>query len=199
MIKLLITGPARSGTSFLAKFISEMGYPTGGEWFDDHNYGMEHTVAGNVNALLLKGFREGFNLTEKGKKELSEKVKSIENKVIKQPRFTTHPRILEFWRECVPGIKILYTIRKLENCQESVKRMGKKPIYTLEELKVQQYDFITSVMEMSIPCRMLIFPRFLDQYYKVYKYFKELEIEFGYQEGLNTWNRLVDHNKVHFR
>lgn len=54
---IIITGPGRSGTSFLAKLYQELGFDPGGRWEPYHNAGLEHpqVVALNNRIALAMG------------------------------------------------------------------------------------------------------------------------------------------------
>jgi hypothetical protein len=51
---IVITGPGRSGTSFLAALYSELGFDTGGTWNPDANAGLEDFEIRDVNLELAE-------------------------------------------------------------------------------------------------------------------------------------------------
>jgi hypothetical protein len=51
---IIVTGPGRSGTTFVANLYRELGFDPGGEWVDETNSGLEAQDVFAINVLLLR-------------------------------------------------------------------------------------------------------------------------------------------------
>lgn len=198
-LRLIITGYARSGTSFLARFITKMGYPTGGVWDDKIDGGMEDAQVGLINGNLQRTFTNNRVLPEDKKQLICSQIRVIDRVVIKHPRFITHPDIIKVWHEANPAIKLLVTTRNPEDCIKSVRRVKNKNVWTVAELTKQHKEFLEAVKELKIEHRIIHFPYFLHSYESVYQCFSDLGIKFDKNKGEKMWNKMVDFKKVHFK
>lgn len=54
---IVVTGPGRGGTSFISRLYTELGFDTGGEWFDSTNSGGEHPDVVRANGAILQDLR----------------------------------------------------------------------------------------------------------------------------------------------
>ena len=68
---IVVTGPGRGGTSFISRLYTELGFDTGGEWFDDTNSGGEHPDVVRANGQIIEDLR----LSVMASKEAGERVR----------------------------------------------------------------------------------------------------------------------------
>jgi hypothetical protein len=54
MVVIIITGPGRSGTSFLAKLYVELGLDIGGQWYPEISAGYERDVIVSINKAIMR-------------------------------------------------------------------------------------------------------------------------------------------------
>ncbi|MBI5288889.1 MAG: hypothetical protein HY873_07945 [Chloroflexi bacterium] len=54
---IVVTGPGRGGTSFIASLYRELGFDPGGEWFDDANSGYEDNDIVRANGAIIRELR----------------------------------------------------------------------------------------------------------------------------------------------
>jgi hypothetical protein len=54
---IVVTGPGRGGTSFIASLYRELGFDPGGEWFDDVNAGLEDWDVVRANGAIIRELR----------------------------------------------------------------------------------------------------------------------------------------------
>lgn len=68
---IVVTGPGRGGTSFVSRLYTELGFDTGGEWFESTNSGAEHPDVVRANGLIIQDLR----LSVMASKEAGERVR----------------------------------------------------------------------------------------------------------------------------
>jgi len=199
---LVITGPGRSGTSMLGQFCRSVGYNPGGEWCDEIDAGLEHPRVAAINDALFREARTTGAVTEalaKYRREMA----AIDLAVVKDPRFTYHPEILRAWISIRPDIRVLLTYRNPEQSIASRKRHKKylflKHKSKPEALKCDMADCIEALLECDVSYSILLFPKFLNQYDKVYAALTDLGLTFDREVGREEWVSIADESRVHFR
>ncbi len=68
---IVVTGPGRGGTSFISRLYTELGFDTGGEWFESTNSGAEHPDVVRANGLII----QDLGLSVMASKEAGERVR----------------------------------------------------------------------------------------------------------------------------
>lgn len=193
---LVITGLGRSGTSCLANYCDMLGFSTGGKWIDKINAGREHREAIMINNTIWDGCAAGridFSY-------LKEDIRSIENKVIKDPRFTWPcPYILKVWAKYANDFRLVLCHRNFDSVAASKTAIGSTKLTSSDDCRETFFMFMERVLELNIPFRVLKFPDFLEQYDLVHEALSIFgKLNFSKQEGKKVWSDWVDHSKVHF-
>lgn len=201
----IITGLGRCGTSILTKYLQSVGFELGRNvhWHKEVNAGYElSTFYSLVDDLyqryLKKGvsinldqhclgaywddytYREAFNLVDK-----DERQGKVD--VVKDPRITWHPDLIEAIWECRKDIKLIICHRKPENIKKSRETLPKqygdpKPRTKLEHYKIDFCDFHSRVLELGIPHIILYFPNFILNTQKLYIDLYSFGIKHDYSE-----------------
>lgn len=198
---LIITGPGRSGTSVLALFCRRMGFEPGGAWHESVDAGLEDEQIVRMNDAMLSE----IGRTGKAVQTLEtyrSAIQNIAHPVIKDPRFTFHPGLLRAWRSVRDDLRVLLTYRTPEHSLKSRKRLPgllHKNQNTPDIIRRQFADCVETLLAENIPFRMLLFPKFLTQYDRIYTAFSDLGMTFDKAEGARIWESLVDPKKVHFK
>jgi len=199
---LVITGPGRSGTSVLGQFCLKMGFNPGGEWCEAIDAGMEHPRVATINDAIYREARTTGSVTQSLATYRNEMV-SLDLAVVKDPRFTYHPKILNAWISVRSDITVLLTYRNPEQSIASRKRHKRflfiKHKARPEALKCDMADSIELLLDNEVPYSVLLFPNFLNQYEKVYTALTQLGLRFDRDAGELVWTSLVDDSRVHFR
>jgi len=106
---LIITGLGRCGTSFVALFLQKMGYDLGDQitWNEEMRAGLEWKKAYGLNISLSNFIDKQGKIPEEYTEEMEQKILKLDKIVFKDPRFTWHPKIIEFWYDTRKDIQIL--------------------------------------------------------------------------------------------
>jgi hypothetical protein len=215
----IITGLGRCGTSILTKYLKEVGFGIGKNvnWYEKANAGYElSTFWSQIDDFYTHYLNKGkpINLDDmamgqgywKGMtyREILENVDKDERQgkvdLIKDPRLTWHPDIIETIYGCRPDLKLIICHRKPENVKKSRERLYKKykqwhdnkPRTKIEDYKIDFCDFYTRVLELEIPHVVLFFPNYLKNYNKTYDTLQEIGLEFDKEKGNKKWKELID-------
>lgn len=200
---LIITGPGRSGTSLLAQFCKELGFDPGGEWHDGVNAGMEFPVVVRINdAILKEAARTGKSVETL--KQYAETMRSLPNQVIKDPRFSYHPAVIEAWYSVRQDLSVLLTYRKPEHSIASRKRLARALFVGFnkrspDKVRIEFANTIETLLQLNIPFKCILFPHFLKNYDEVASTFSYLGLEIDPSTGRSKWDRLVNPDHVHFK
>ena len=212
---ILITGLGRCGTSILTKYLKEVGFCIGSkqEWYDEIRAGYELNTAALVNFSAWRIYcRKGkpINLDDKVcfKNENDQTIldtyrqiiKEIDQKgrieVIKDPRFTWHPDIIEAWWEVRKDIKLIICHRDIKSIMKSRNSL---PVEFSDPKKREliQYkedfaNFFTKVLQLGIPYETLFFPNFLRDFKSTWNTLCSIGLEHDLDVGKRVWDILVD-------
>lgn len=222
---LIITGLGRCGTSFMIKFLKEVGFEIGKQltYISEIRAGLEYHPAWAIsrdmfNDYLSKGkpvdLDEEIDTPWWGKISLRNRMLRIDKDdvperpqgnidLFKDPRITWHPDIIKAWVEVRPDIKLLVLHRKIEHILKSRQKLPSafrdpKRGDNLEEFKEDFKKFMKAVKEIKVPYKFLIFPDFLKKYDEVYTALQELGMTFEYELGKNVWDEIVDFSFISF-
>jgi len=217
---LIITGLGRCGTSVVAWFLQKIGYDLGNLPFDPHTNkiraGMEFAPAYSINTIMyphtedIKDPLDMNKMTEynyNGKKyhqTIKERILALDKNVIKDPRFTWHPRLIEEWYKLRSDLTLLLLHRNIEDILKSRKRLGEEMGGYTDPKRADQIllyktdfaDFYTKMLEIKIPHRVLFFPDFLTDYETVYEALCYLGYGFNKEKGHKVWEETIDVNLV---
>jgi hypothetical protein len=215
----IITGLGRCGTSILIKYLKEVGFNIGKNinWYNEINAGYElSTFYPLIDDLYVryikkgdpinlddeclgnywKGYtyRQAFNLFDKDDRQ-----GSID--VVKDPRITWHPDIIESLWEVRKDIYLIICHRNIEDVFNSRQSLPEryndpKPRKKLSEYQVDFAEFYTRVLKLKVPHKIYFFPDFLIDFEEFY--FKLLEDGFVHnvKKGRSVWYEIIDRSKL---
>lgn len=215
----IITGLGRCGTSILTRYLKEVGFDTGYNchWHDEARAGFELSTFYCITDWLYteftkKGLPIDLNAKFKGEywggltyKEALNKVDDDEERmgkveIVKDPRITWHPDLIESIYEARPDSKLIICHREIDdiyysrNVSLSERYNDPKPRKKIEEYKIDFADFMTRVLKIKIPYSILFFPDFLKDYDILYNDLNGIGLEYDYDDGYEIWDNLVDRN-----
>lgn len=201
----IITGLGRCGTSIITKYLGSVGFGLGKNinWHNKANAGLELStfyayIDDFYNLYIKKGipidldkrvvydywkglsYREIFNRVDK-----DERQGKVD--IVKDPRITWHPDIIEALWECRQDIKLIICHRKPEDVKHSretlpVQYGDPKPRKELSDYKIDFCDFYTRVLELEIPYITLYFPNFISNNKKLHKTLCDFGLVHEYDE-----------------
>lgn len=177
---IVITGPGRSGTSFLADLYRHLGFDPGGGWKDDVRAGLEEHETVEINSELARRLSvpfgnprppfgsERWDLVGELAEEFGPRVRTLAEKweVLKDPRFCWTLRV---WLEA--GAKIDHvtcTLRRVNDIvassqhadmakpedEQGVNKMRSTSMFRIGSL-------LTAIGEYDVPHTVLWFPDYL--------------------------------------
>lgn len=181
---IVITGPGRSGTSFLANLYQNLGFDPGGGWEDHKRAGLEERAVVKMNTALCEELgapigppprtplgQQRWHLVDKLADKHGKKLRKLaeERDVVKDPRFCWTLRV---WVAAGAPIEhIVLTLRKVEDVIGSAAHAGmRKPV---DEVSQEQLNdarstvtyrigaVLTAAAESGIPYSTLWFPNYL--------------------------------------
>lgn len=178
---IVVTGPGRSGTSFLAELYRDLGFDPGGAWDKKINAGREQHEIVEVNSKIYSAFNAPDNpppidnfgaqrwdlvaaLADEYGPLLHELASRFE--VVKDPRFCWTLRI---WLEAkAPIDHVVVSMRRLDEVQASAKLVGMAAKRTTEEANQARSDLVyrvgslmTTLGDFDVPSTTLWFPGYL--------------------------------------
>jgi len=206
---LIITGLGRCGTTVMIQFIKNLGFDIGSP--NDYNYnekirgGVEHIFVRELNKRLRSfASRAGILDIEKemptiGSKKMwkvKDQINGVRLDAYKELVIFTNPVIIRAWWESRKDITLLICHRKFQeifaSVEEKNKIMGPGERQVGDVFKTQFADFITEVLLLGIPYRILMFPQFLLDYDSVYDSLRYLGLDFDKQTGEGIWKDTVN-------
>lgn len=221
---LIITGLGRCGTSLVAKWFQMMGYNLGNgvAWHDSINAGLELGSVYQLNIEMYdvfiargkeidlkqvcvrrywkgKTFEEAINSVDKDEKQ------GGYVPVVKDPRFTWHPKLIEAWAKCRQDLKLLILHRDVHRIMNSRLALAEesydpKPgrMKDINMFKVDFCDFLTEVMLLDLPYELLLYPRFCLKPFRLFNAVTRLyEGQGPTQKDMQLcWDRIFDPSKL---
>lgn len=215
----IITGLGRCGTSILIKYLHEVGFNLGHNiaWHREVNAGFElssfYTIVDWMYESNLKkgnpinlnnpmqgnywkgsSYKEAITTFDTDKKQCK---KSNKIDVVKDPRITWHPDLIQALWDCRKDFKLIICHRKPENVLRSRNNLpdrfeDPKPRTELNHYKIDFCDFYTRVLELEIPHIILYFPNFLKNYDQTYDKLNSIGLKFDKEKGKKKWDELID-------
>jgi hypothetical protein len=215
---IAITGPGRSGTSFLADLYRNLGFDPGGGWDRKINAGREHPDVVKINEELYKelDIPLGPPVSNLGAQrwdrvpELAEtygdRLREVAGRldVAKDPRFSWTLRV---WLEAQAPIQhVVLTFRRTYDVQASARRAGMgvradAPTERLNQarsvLLYRMGSAITACADYPVGWSLLFFPDYLSEPEDLYE-----QLEFpkpvDKQKFLKVFKKTADPKRVHF-
>jgi hypothetical protein len=215
---IVITGPGRSGTSFLAQLYKALGSDPGGEWDKKIRAGYEEAEVVEINTLLCRELNAPVGPPPKPPlgaqrwdrvSELAERHGpdlhrlAATRPVVKDPRFVWTLRV---WLEAkVPVEHVVLTFRRPDDVIESAEYAGMgQPKANVEALNqarsvviYRMGSVITALGEYGTPHSLLWFPDYLSEPEKVFEalaFPQPIERE----RFLKVFRKTVNPKHVHF-
>ena len=213
---ILITGLGRCGTSILIKYLKEVGVGIGVNvnWHENVRAGYELTTFYTLTHDLYHRFcKEGkpidldvecWGTYWEGKtyrqalQEVDKDERQGDVQVVKDPRVTWHPDIIESIHEARDGdLRLIICHRKIENVYRSRKSLPEnyddpKPRKVLDEYKIDFADFYTRVLELNIEHVNVFFPNFLLDFNKTYWQLTNIGLPHNFAKGYEIWGNIID-------
>ena len=181
---IVITGPGRSGTSFMANLYQNLGFDPGGGWEDDKRAGLEERKVVKMNTELCEELgapigppprtplgKQRWDLVAKLADKHGKKLRKLaeERDVVKDPRFCWTLRV---WVAAgAPIDHIVLTLRKVEDVIGSAAHAGmRKPVDEVSEEQLNDARstvtyrigaVLTAAQESGLPYSTLWFPDYL--------------------------------------
>jgi hypothetical protein len=190
---LMITGTGRCGTSVLAKFCRAIGYDPGGEWYETVDAGYEHPKVVAINKAMMANLEAGTFRPE----DYRDLIRGIQARVVKDPRFLWHPRIISTWHASRNDLSVLLLCRDADEVAASFDRHPEWFTWHGNRTTIycNFYHSVLKMAELGVPFRVLHFPSFLDQYEGVERELNELGLPV--RDAEHVWQDIVDKSKVH--
>jgi len=151
---VVVTGLGRSGTSLMIEYVAKLGLSTNhGMWYEKFRAGNEDKNAVEINASFLKHYHQERPLHHVNFH--ADKIKALEQQVVKDPQFVAIPDIIEHWWNARKDIQIIYCWRKheeIEKSQLAVPTM-KSPVYRCFTRMMIPIEaaFMLRIRELNIP------------------------------------------------
>ena len=227
---IIVTGLGRCGTSILIKYLGEVGFGLGRNvnWNSEMRAGLELSTAYCINQGMWQGFSKSGTPIDLERipsgdywanKTFREQILNVDKDerqgkvdVIKDPRFTWHPDLIEAWWEVRKDIKLIICHRDIEQIYKSRKALNNRgqddpkravhprnPEVELPRYKIDFADFFTKVLEIGIDYELLFFPDFLGDFKTVHESLDRLGLTHDYNKGNEVWNKLIDVSLIHDR
>ncbi len=194
---LLITGTGRSGTSFVAKWFYDMGkIDYDYIWLNEYSAGLEPSDVTRINGAIFIGNDKKYQ-TEK---EISDAIKKINYRVIKDPLFF-YPNVLEYWAKRKKNLSILICLRNFEDVYKSRKLKKMNNTHSPKILTKYNKEFRHTISKYEIKHQSILFPYFLDNYDEFYTKINLLDstLDLDYKKGKEKFNLLVNKDLINFK
>lgn len=215
---IVITGPGRSGTSFLADLYRKLKFDPGGGWDKNIRAGLEEAEIVEVNTQICKELRAPVGPPPKpalGEQrwdlvgELAERYGpklhelAARREVVKDPRFVWSLRV---WLEAkVPIEHVVLTFRRVDDVIGSAQYAGMgQPKENVEQVNQSRSTIIfrmgsvlTAVHEYDTPYSLLWFPDYLSDPEALYEALVfPRPVDMG--KFLKAFRKTVNPDHVHF-
>lgn len=215
---IVITGPGRSGTSFLADLYRKLKFDPGGGWDKNIRAGLEEAAVVDVNTRICKDLRapvgpppkaalgeQRWDLVGELADRYGDELRSLasEREVVKDPRFVWTLRV---WLEAkAPIDHVVLTFRRVDDVIGSAQYAGMgQPKENVEQVNTSRSTIIfrmgsalTAVAEYRTPHSLLWFPDYLSDPEGLYENLVfPREVEKG--KFLKAFKKTVNPDHVHF-
>jgi len=214
VIKTVITGVGRCGTSLLARHCADIGYAPASRlhWHNRINAGYEDLEC----VALNKAIRLGGEISP----DMERWPLTTTLKVVKDPWFVlAGEKILPWWIKLMPDLSFIVMYRDLHASSKSrlmatgeinpESRRSYPRSYPRSEINIRDIDqqvsrtrraekeFVRAGNRLGVKMHFLCFPEILERYWVVHDTLSRCGLSVDYQEGEEKWNSLADKSKVH--
>jgi hypothetical protein len=213
MVMIIITGLGRCGTSILTKYLGDVGFGVGRNinWHDEARAGYELSTAYSINREMWNSYCKAgkpidLDFDYRGpywKCKYREAIFNVDKdekqgkvEVIKDPRFTWNPELIEAWWTVRQDFKLIICHRDIKSIYDSRKALP--PQYDdpkrlkLPEYKIDFADFYTRVLQLEIPYVTLFFPKFLQNFHETWLVLEGIGLKHDYDKGKKIWHDMMD-------
>lgn len=193
---IIITGLGRTGTTFFALWLREMGFIK-----YDHGYtpavnaGVEPIDVSQLNNQIMKG--------EVTFEEVEAQIKGFDYSVIKDPRFL-YKNVLDYWVRARKDLKFLLLHRNVRDVRNSrlcfdkvLREKNSAYILSEEQMHAAVGRFVGECAKNNFFLESIYYPNFLDQYDLVWDKCRHLGLGVEYHLGKEVWEGLMDKSKIH--
>ena len=214
---IVITGPGRSGTSFLADLYRNLGFDPGGGWDKKIRAGREQHEIVEVNSKIYSAFNapdnpppienfgaQRWDLVGELADEFGPVLRDLASRfdVVKDPRFCWTLRV---WLEAKAQVDhVVLSMRRLDEVQASAKLAGMAAKRTTEEANQARSDLvyrvgslITTVADYDVAHTTLWFPDYLSDPDAVYDKLV-FPAEVTREKFVKTFKKTLNPRDVHF-
>lgn len=213
----IITGSGRSGTSFIAMLMHQLGYNVGAESYPTSGppyAGMEYPEVARVNTDIMLAIRHRetrhsiFNLTQKRIHELADefgsRITEFPNNIFpKDPRFSI---TLPVWEAVRKDIEfVIVCIRDLHDVVKSAQATNTLLLHETEneeasfmQVAARQGHLLTYLHLKKRPMYFLRFPQIVQTPSEVLTYLPPIVQEKGYFFVEKAWERIANPAMIHF-
>ena len=211
----IITGLGRCGTSILTRYLKEVGFGIGYSvhWHDEARAGYELSTFYSITDWLYHEY------TKKGKKinlddefkgnywkglTYREALQQVDNDekqgkvhIVKDPRITWHPDLIEAIYEARPDINLLICHRDIKSIYNSRNSLSEryndpKPRKKLSEYQIDFAEFMTRVIKLDISYKMFFFPDIFKTHEEFYFRLLEFGLPHNILKGKEVFNNIID-------
>lgn len=211
--KMLITGPAASGTTYLIRLFNELGFDTGFNFEKLSEAGslikgLEYTRSPHTRKRFQR-FRKKDNLDVSPRVI---KIPIVRRKIFKETQSDGIEKVLYDGHNTIKEAldfgwqidHVFITIRDPYNSskgQSRQKRGKSKETFIINKLWKGSglYDVLCAALENEIPYHILLFPKTVENPKYLFKELKFILGEMTYERFLECFNKIADINKVHFK
>lgn len=147
----------------------------------------------------LNEFDKDERLKEEKNREIikshNERPKKVE--VVKDPRITWHPDIIEAIYKARPDAKLIICHRDIKDIQQSRLNLNEryndpKPRKVLEDYQVDFAEFYTRVVKIKIPYKVLLYPDCLRNHKELWTELSDFGLSHDINTGKKVWDKLID-------
>lgn len=212
---IVVTGLGRCGTSILTRFLNDVGIAIGhtNHWIDEVRAGYELSTFYSIvdwmhHHFCKKGIPIDLDAPYPGPywkprtyrqalKDVDKDERQGKVELVKDPRITYHPDLIEAVYEARPDIRLLICHRDIASVCNSRKSLDPrfadpKPRYEVVDYQIDFAEFYTRVLKLDIPHEMFFFPNFLKNYDELYDKLSGFDINFSYRLGQAMYDKLID-------
>jgi hypothetical protein len=211
----IITGLGRCGTSILIKYLNEVGFAIGlnNHWNKEIRAGYELSTFYSITDWMHHNFCKknlpidldvdypgpywGNRTYREALQEFDKDERQGKVEVVKDPRISWHPDLIEAIYEARPDIKLLICHRDIKSICESRDNLSAryddpKPRCILSDYQIDFAEFFTRVLKLDIPYRIMFFPNFLKSFEVLWGELNNFGLYHDFNKGKEIWNKIID-------